>query len=90
MADFGEAATEEVIRHLEELEPAEEHKPMIAAVRQFLGHLYKHGLIAAAEKDGSPAYNLHKITRANDGEVDPDLLAPGTGLIVSYLVTIGG
>ncbi|MDO3641392.1 hypothetical protein [Mucilaginibacter sp. L3T2-6] len=77
LADLGEATAEEVIRHLEKLEPAAEHKPMIAAIRQLLGQLYEHGLIAAAEKDGSPVYNLRKITSANNGEVNPDLLAPG-------------
>jgi len=77
LADLGEATAEEVIRHLEELETPAGHKPLIAGPRQLLGQLYDNGQIAATEKDGSPVYNLHKITEANDGAVNPDLLAPG-------------
>lgn len=77
LADLGEATADEVIRHLEELQPVDNSKQLIAEVRQLLTQLYNNGQIAAKEKDGDLVYNLHKITEANSGAVNPDLLAPG-------------
>lgn len=77
LADIGEGTSDEVIRHLEELEPEAGHKPLIAATRQLLTELYENGHIAGHEDNGDLVYNLHKITQGNDGAVDPDLLAPG-------------
>jgi hypothetical protein len=42
-----------------------------------LNHLFNKGLIKGEEVNGEMSYNLSKITHANDGAVDPDLLAPG-------------
>jgi hypothetical protein len=77
LADIGEGTADEVIRHLEELDPDAAHKPVIAGAHQVLTDLYEAGLIAANDRKGRLVYNLHKITRANDGAVDPELLAPG-------------
>jgi hypothetical protein len=77
LADVGAGTADQVIRHIEELDPGADHKPVIAATRQVLTGLYEQGQIAGAEKEGNLVYSLQKITRANDGAVDPDLLAPG-------------
>ena len=42
-----------------------------------LTNLYELGLLKGSEVNGEMEYNLSKITHANDGAVDPDLLAPG-------------
>lgn len=39
--------------------------------------LYEKGLIKGSASGNTTVYNLSKITRANDGAVDPELLAPG-------------
>jgi hypothetical protein len=77
LADIGEGTADAVIRHLEELEPTADQKPLIAATRELLTALYNNGHIAGHEENGDLIYNLHKITQANDGAVNPDLLAPG-------------
>jgi len=77
LADQGEATAEQIIRRLEELEPSAEDKPLIAGTRQLLNELSNKGAISLIERNGELVYHLHKITRANDGTVDRDLLAPG-------------
>ena len=42
-----------------------------------LKQLFDKGLIKGEEVNGEMSYNLSKITHANDGAVNPDLLAPG-------------
>ena len=42
-----------------------------------LKYLFDKGLIKGEEVNGEMSYNLSKITHANDGAVNPDLLAPG-------------
>jgi hypothetical protein len=39
--------------------------------------LYDKGLIKGTTTGETTTYNLSKITHANDGAVDPELLAPG-------------
>jgi hypothetical protein len=77
LADLGEGTADAVIRHIEELDPQADHKPLIATTRELLTALYNNGHIAGHEQNGDLVYNLHKITRANDGAVDPERLAPG-------------
>lgn len=77
LADLDTASAEEIIKHLEKLEPKAEQKPMIAAVRSLLTDWYEQGRLAATDHEGTLTFNLHKITEANDGAVDPDKLAPG-------------
>lgn len=77
LADLDSARADEIIRHLENLHTAGATKPLIAGVRALLTDWYENGRIAATDNDGTLRYNLHKITRANDGAVDPDKLAPG-------------
>lgn len=77
LAEIGEGTPDAVSRKLEELEPQVSNKEIIADVHLVLMDLYGKGLIAGREQDGGFVYNLHKITEANDGAVDPGLLAPG-------------
>ena len=77
LAELNEAMADEVARKLEELEPEQPHKPVISDVHRVLSELYQKGLIAGNATDSGLVYNLHKITHANDGSVNPDLLAPG-------------
>ncbi|SFT08122.1 hypothetical protein [Mucilaginibacter polytrichastri] len=53
---------------------AEHFKTKAASV---LHILYEKGLIKGINKNGATYYNLSKITKANDGAIDPELLAPG-------------
>jgi hypothetical protein len=73
LAEIGEGTADAVSRKLEELEAGGPNNE----VHHLLSELYDKGLIAGHEQDGGLVYNLHKITEANDGAVDPDLLAPG-------------
>lgn len=77
LADLESGSAEDIIRHLEGMDPSTETKPLVAGVHSLLASWYENGRIAANEKDGSLQYNLHKITRANEGSVDPGKLAPG-------------
>jgi hypothetical protein len=77
LAVLNEGTADAVARRLEVLEPDVPEKQGIAGVHQILTELYGKGLIAANETGGSLVFNLHKITQANDGNVDPGLLAPG-------------
>jgi hypothetical protein len=77
LAELGEAAAGEVIRRIELLDPAADAQQLIAAAHEVLTQLYQKGLLGAVEKGGDLVYNLHKITEANSGRVDPELLAPG-------------
>jgi hypothetical protein len=77
LADLGEADAAQIVQKLEALDPAVPDKLVIANVHRVLAELHGKGLIAANENNGDLYYNLHKITQANRGEVNPDLLAPG-------------
>lgn len=77
LADIGEGNAEQIIKHIEELAASAEQKPVIAATHQILTDLFQNGRLTGIEKDGELIYNLHKITIANGGGVNPDLLAPG-------------
>src|SRR4051812_4828315 len=74
LAQLGEATANEVIDKLEELESGVKNEQLIAFTKQVLSNLYDKGLLKGEERNGELHYNLSKITHANDGEVDPDLL----------------
>jgi hypothetical protein len=74
LAEISEGPAEEVVRKLEELDPEAPNKEVIGITHRVLSELYGMGLIAGHEQEGSIFYNLHKITGANDGEVNPALL----------------
>jgi hypothetical protein len=77
LASLNEATADQVSRQLEELAPETADKELIAGAHRLLTELYEKGLIAGQEQNGGLVFNLHKITAANDGAVDPELLAPG-------------
>jgi len=77
LADIGEGTAEAVVRHIEWLDPDANHKLVIATTHDVLTDLFQKGLLGAREDNGDLIFNLHKITEANQGATDPDLLAPG-------------
>jgi hypothetical protein len=77
LAEIGEGTADMISQKLEELEPDKPEKEVVAEVHEILSALFTKGLIAGHEQDGTLTYNLQKITQANDGKVDPNLLASG-------------
>ncbi|MCC8426339.1 hypothetical protein [Mucilaginibacter sp. UR6-11] len=77
LAELNEGKAEHVIRKLESLKPDAPTKVVIANAHQILTELYEKSLIAGNGEEGGLVYNLHKVTRANDGKVNPTLLVPG-------------
>jgi predicted transcriptional regulator len=77
LAQLGECTADTVIGELEKLESDIADKQFIAFTKTALSGLYDKGHLTGHEKDGTIYYNLHKITQANGGGVNPDLLAPG-------------
>ena len=77
LAELGEGTAEEVTIKLERLEPSAPAKQVIAAVHEVLSALHGKGLISASETEGNLKYNLHKVTEANGGKINPGLLSPG-------------
>lgn len=77
LANINEGTAEDILTELSQLDPSIISDENAETVKEILTHLYKNGLLGGAEHAGVTHYNLHKITRANDGATDPDLLAPG-------------
>jgi len=77
LAQLGEGSADDVAAKLAELDPAIDADSFTAVAASILNNLFNKGLIKGAEVLGKTHYDLSKITRANDGGVDPDLLAPG-------------
>jgi hypothetical protein len=77
LGQLGSATADEVATKLKELHNNSVGKDLIAGVHQALTEWHTKGLIAAADEDGGLRYSLQKVTEANDGHVNPDLLAPG-------------
>jgi len=73
LAQLGEGSSTEVFVELQNY-GLEETETEVAAV---LGYLYEKDRIKGNDVKGTMHYNLSKVTEANDGAVDPDLLAPG-------------
>lgn len=78
LAQLDNATADEVAAKLKELHNNEGGKELVGQVHSLLTEWHNKGLIASnTEENGDLRYNLHKITEANDGHVNPDLLAPG-------------
>lgn len=77
LARIGQGTADDVTDELVSLDGTINKEYFKDASSTILKHLFDKGLIKGDEIDGQTHYNLSKITRANDGEVDPDLLAPG-------------
>jgi hypothetical protein len=77
LAEIGDGTADEVVTELEQREPGIADEQNRVFVNATLKSLFDHGHLTGAEKDGEMRYNLSKITRANDGGTDPELLTPG-------------
>ena len=77
LAQLGEATGEEVLVKLGELDPGINDPQMIEGTEEFLKAAFDKGLLNGGERNGRMHYNLNKVTSANEGAVDPDLLTPG-------------
>lgn len=77
LAQLGEGSADEVFARLEELQPGSADPQLAAMIEVVLNSLYEKGLIKGVDHNGTMTYNLSKITESNEGEVNPDLLAPG-------------
>ena len=77
LANINEGTADDILAEMKQLDPAVPSDENTTMVKELLTHLYKNGLLGGADHAGVTHYNLHKITRANDGATDPDLLAPG-------------
>jgi hypothetical protein len=77
IGQLGRATADEVVAKLKELNGGESDKLLIADVHQLLTTWYEKGLLTGEQDGENLYYSLQKITHANDGAVDPDLLAPG-------------
>lgn len=77
LAELGRASAGQVNAHLRELQPDLIEADTMITADHILRSLFERGLVKGREENGELMYDLSKITRANDGEVDPELLAPG-------------
>ena len=77
LAQLGEATSHEVLAKLEELEPGIRNDLLFEKINEYLTGQFNKGLLNGGKKEGLVTFNLSKITQANEGSVDPDLLAPG-------------
>lgn len=77
LAELNEASADQVIAEWQRLQGHQADEQQKVYVKTVLAGLFDKGLLGGAEKNGTMFYNLHKITRANGGETDPDLLEPG-------------
>jgi hypothetical protein len=77
LAQLGEATSAAVAKKLHELDSTVDAASFGIVVESVLNGLFEKGLLNGADDGGGMHYNLSKITEANDGAVNPDLLAPG-------------
>ncbi|MFD0795678.1 hypothetical protein ACFQZX_18805 [Mucilaginibacter litoreus] len=76
LADLGEGTADEVIAHLKKLSGDNDTVESDHAC-ELLELWYKNGMVTVNEEVKPRRYNLHKITQANTGSVNPRLIAPG-------------
>ncbi|MCD8740368.1 hypothetical protein LT679_07105 [Mucilaginibacter roseus] len=77
LADIGEGNADEVIAQLLNLHQKMDDQALTAEAKALLAQWDKNGLVTVNTDNGETRYNLHKITQANSGSVNPRLLAPG-------------
>lgn len=76
LASLGEANGDEIFKKMQEFEPNIK-EVTIKFIKQYLFTLYEKGLLKGNKERNSIRYNLSKITKPNEGYVDPEGLAPG-------------
>lgn len=77
LALLEQATAEQVAEKLSDLDPSVNKEKFQTAASTVLSDLFEMGLIKGKEIQGDMQYDLSKITEANEGDVNPDLLAPG-------------
>ena len=77
LAQLEEGTPDEVALELSKHDSSLDTEHFKTKAASILHILYEKGLIKGVPYGNTMAYNLSKITRANDGAVDPELLAPG-------------
>jgi len=77
LALLGKGTVTDVVNEMTVLEPKTPVEDFINSATNVLTSLYQKGLLKGHEVNGEMQYNLSKITEANDGSVNPNLLAPG-------------
>lgn len=77
LATIGTGTDEDVIKKLEELSELMVDTELCIQVSHLLSQWYENGLLKGHQENGKVIYNLSKITEANEGSVNPDLLDPG-------------
>lgn len=77
LAQIGIGTVNDVATEMAQLEESINVESFKIVAGDVLTRLYEQGLLKGSEVNGEMEYNLSKITHANDGAVDPDLLAPG-------------
>lgn len=77
LAQIGIGTVNDVATEMAQLEAGIDVESFKVVATDVLTRLYEQGLLKGSEVNGEIEYNLSKITHANDGAVDPDLLAPG-------------
>ncbi|GAA4906384.1 hypothetical protein [Mucilaginibacter defluvii] len=77
LADIGEGNADEIAAHLLALHQKESDEALTNEAKALLAQWDKNGLVTVNTDNGETRYNLHKITEANSGSVNPRLLAPG-------------
>jgi len=77
LAHIGIGTAKDVATEMAHFESGIDADSFKAVATEVLTRLYDQGLLKGSDANGEMEYNLSKITHANDGAVDPDLLAPG-------------
>lgn len=77
LAQIGKGTAANVATEMAQLEPGIDTESFKVIAGDVMNHLYEQGLLKGSQVSNEMEYNLSKITHANDGAVDPDLLAPG-------------
>ena len=77
LAQIGMGTVTDVATEMAQLESGIDVDSFKVIAGDVLTHLYELGLLKGSDSSGEMEYNLSKITHANDGSVDPDLLSPG-------------
>lgn len=77
LAQIGIGTVTDVATEMAQLEDGIDVTSFKVIAEEVLSNLYEQGLIKGHEINGEMEYDLSKITRANEGAVNPDILAPG-------------
>jgi hypothetical protein len=77
LAQIGKGTVTDVAAEMAQLETGVDMDSFKVIASDVLTYLYELGLLKGSEVNNEMEYNLSKITHANDGAVDPNLLAPG-------------